>query len=58
MTICVATWTILRLAQPIGERIGPCGLNALIRLFGMFLAAIAVQIIAAGLSGLFPALAG
>jgi multiple antibiotic resistance protein len=53
---CVAVWMILRLAQPIGERIGQSGLNALSRLFGLLLAAIAIKIIAVGLRSLFPAL--
>ena len=55
--ICLTAWAILRMAQPIGERIGSCGLNVLSRLFGLMLAAIAVQIITAGLRDLFPVLA-
>jgi multiple antibiotic resistance protein len=56
VAICVAVWVILRLAQLLGERIGQCGLTILTRLFGILLAAIAVQIIAAGLGGLIPLL--
>jgi multiple antibiotic resistance protein len=55
---CLAVWIALRLAEPIGKRLGRIGLNILNRIFGLLLAAIAVQIVAAGLLGLFPALAG
>ncbi|MFM7346363.1 MAG: MarC family protein [Tagaea sp.] len=58
VVVCVAVWLALRLAQPIGKRLGRIGLNILNRIFGLLLAAIAVQIVAAGLLGLFPALAG
>jgi multiple antibiotic resistance protein len=56
--VCVAVWITLRLADPIGRRLGRTGLNILNRIFGLLLAAIAVQIIAAGLVGLFPILSG
>jgi multiple antibiotic resistance protein len=56
--VCVAVWITLRLADPIGKRLGRTGLNILNRIFGLLLAAIAVQIIAAGLVGLFPILSG
>ncbi|MCZ8309248.1 MAG: MarC family protein [Rhodospirillales bacterium] len=56
--VCVAVWGTLRLADPIGKRLGRTGLNILNRIFGLLLAAIAVQIISAGLIGLFPVLAG
>jgi multiple antibiotic resistance protein len=56
--VCVAVWISLRLAEPIGARLGRIGLNILNRIFGLLLAAIAVQIVTAGLLGLFPALAG
>lgn len=56
--VCVAVWATLRLADPIGKRLGRTGLNILNRIFGLLLAAIAVQIVSAGLIGLFPALAG
>lgn len=48
----------LRLADPIGKRLGVIGLNIVNRLFGLLLAAIAVELIAGGLNGLFPALRG
>jgi multiple antibiotic resistance protein len=56
VSTCAVTWLILRLAQPIGERIGQDGLDVLSRLFGLLLAAIAVEIITAGLRALFPIL--
>jgi multiple antibiotic resistance protein len=54
--VCLALLAALQLAVPIGTRLGKTGLNILNRLFGLLLAAIAVQTIAAGLKALFPAL--
>lgn len=54
--ICASIWLVLQLAQPIGRRLGRTGLNILNRIFGLLLAAVAVQIFANGLRGLFPAL--
>jgi multiple antibiotic resistance protein len=51
-------WLTLRLAVPIGARLGRLGLNILHRLLGLLLSAIAVEIMANGLIVLFPALAG
>jgi multiple antibiotic resistance protein len=56
--VCVVVWITLRLADPIGRQLGRTGLNILNRIFGLLLAAIAVQIVSVGLIGLFPALAG
>ena len=53
---CVGVWIVLRLAVPIGPRLGRTGLNILNRIFGLLLAAVAVQIFASGLRGLFPGL--
>ena len=58
LLITVLLWIVLRLANPIGRLLGPIGLNILNRLFGLILTAIAVEIMANGLRGLFPALAG
>jgi len=55
--VCVVLWLVLRLAAPIGNRLGRIGLNILNRLFGLILTAIAVEIMANGLKALFPALA-
>lgn len=56
--VCLIVWLALRLAVPIGQRLGITGFNILNRLIGLVLAAVAVQIMAAGLRGLFPGLAG
>ncbi|MCX7960576.1 MAG: NAAT family transporter [Burkholderiales bacterium] len=53
---CAATWAVLRLAQPIGARLGTTGLNIATRLLGLLLAALAVQTMAEGLRQLFPGL--
>jgi multiple antibiotic resistance protein len=58
VAISALLWLILRLAVPIGARVGRLGLNILHRLLGLLLAAIAVEIMANGLIALFPALAG
>lgn len=55
--VCALVWGALALATPIGDRLGRTGLNILNRLFGLLLAAIAVEVIAAGLRALFPGLA-
>jgi multiple antibiotic resistance protein len=58
MLVCVLLWLVLRLATIIGEALGHIGLNIINRLFGLILAAIAVEIMANGLRELFPALTG
>lgn len=58
IALTLVLWGILRLATPIGRRLGSIGLNILNRLFGLILTAIAVEIIANGLRGLFPVLGG
>lgn len=52
----LAVWLVLRLASPIGKRLGQTGLNILNRIFGLLITAVAVQIFSNGLVGLFPAL--
>jgi len=42
----------------IADRLGVTGLNIATRILGLLLAAMAVQTMAEGLKGLFPALAG
>jgi len=49
-------WLSLRHAEHIGRWIGPIGMNVVIRLFGLLLAAIGVEFIAAGVKEMFPAL--
>lgn len=56
--VCLCLWLVLRMATRIGGMLGQIGLNIINRLFGLILAAIAVEIMANGLKQLFPALAG
>lgn len=51
-------WVSLHLAPWISERVGQTRINIFTRIMGLILAAIAVEFIANGLKGLFPALAG
>ena len=55
--VCSVLWLVLRLADPIGRFLGKIGLNIINRLFGLSLTAIAIEIMAKGLRGLFPVLA-
>jgi multiple antibiotic resistance protein len=55
--VCALTWLTLRLAHPIGARMGTTGLNIATRLLGLLLAALAIQTMAEGLRQLFPGLA-
>lgn len=50
-------WVVLRMAEPIGKRLGTGGLNIATRVMGLILAAMAVQFIAEGMLVLFPGLA-
>ena len=54
ISITLILWLVLRLARPIGDLLGEIGLNILNRIFGLILAAIAVEVIANGLKQLFP----
>ena len=56
--VCVILWLVLHYAEQIGRLLGEIGLNILNRVFGLILAAIAVEIIANGLKQIFPTLAG
>jgi len=55
--VCLLLWIVLRMAATIGRVFGHTGLNIVNRLFGLILAAIAVEIMANGLKELFPVLA-
>ena len=55
--VCALTWITLRLAGPIGAKLGTTGLNIATRLLGLLLAALAIQTMAEGLRQLFPGLA-
>jgi multiple antibiotic resistance protein len=58
VAVCGANWAILRVAEQLRRTLGQVGLNIMSRLFGLILASIAVQIIAAGLRVLLPGLGG
>lgn len=53
LSLCVAAvavivWIVLHLAEPIGSALGVTGLNIMVRIMGLLLAAIGVQILAEG----------
>jgi multiple antibiotic resistance protein len=54
--VCLLLWSVLRLADAVGPRMGRTGLNIITRLLGLLLAAIAIQTMAEGLRVLFPGL--
>ncbi|MBK7685120.1 MAG: NAAT family transporter [Rhodocyclaceae bacterium] len=56
--IGLCTWVALNAAQPIGKFLGQTGINVMTRLMGLILAAMAVEVMADGLTKLFPILAG
>ena len=56
--VCLLLWIVLRLAQRIGERMSMSALNVATRLFGLLLAAIAIEMMADGAKALLPGLAG
>ena len=56
VVVAAALYWSLRLAVPIGEKLGRFGLNIINRLFGLLLAAIGVEMMAGGLRALFSGL--
>lgn len=54
--VAAIVWLVLRLAEPIGKRLGTGGLNIATRVMGLILAAMAVQFMADGMLELFPGL--
>lgn len=52
----VTVWLTFRAAPWVAQRLGKIGINVFTRLMGLILAAIAVEFIANGMRGLFPAL--
>lgn len=54
--VAILTWITLRAAQRIANRIGITGMNVATRVGGLITAALAVEILASGLNGLFPGL--
>jgi multiple antibiotic resistance protein len=55
--VCLTIWLVLKLSVKISYKLGTIGINVVTRLMGLILAAMAVEFIAHGLTGLFPALA-
>ncbi len=56
LVVATITWVTLRAAQRIAKRIGITGMNVATRVGGLITAALAVEILASGLVGLFPGL--
>jgi multiple antibiotic resistance protein len=55
--VTTLVWLTLRLSGYIAGKLGRIGINIVTRLMGLILAAMAVEFIAHGVTGLFPALA-
>jgi multiple antibiotic resistance protein len=55
--ISLIIWLVLQLSDAITHQLGTIGINIITRLMGIILAAMAVEFIAHGLTGLFPQLA-
>ncbi len=55
--VSIIIWLVLQLADVITKQLGTIGINIVTRLMGLILAAMAVEFIAHGLTGLFPQLA-
>lgn len=56
VAVAITVWLLFRAAPRIANRLGRTGINVVTRIMGLILAAIAVEIMASGLKGLFPAL--
>jgi len=57
LIVAMVVWLVLQLADSITHYMGTIGINVITRLMGLVLAAMAVEFIAHGLTGLFPQLA-
>ena len=57
VVLSLLLWVVLRLSPIIARHITATGINIFTRIMGLILAALAVEFIAIGLKGLFPALA-
>ncbi len=58
VVIALATAVCFTLAEPIERVLGKTGINVMTRIMGLILAAISVEVMAAGLVKIFPTLAG
>ncbi len=56
LVVSAATWMALRVAAPVGKWLGMTGVNIAMRLMGLLLAAVAVEIFTSGLLVLLPGL--
>ncbi len=56
VAVAVIIWVALRLAAPIGQKMGTTGLNISTRVMGLLLAAIGLQMLTSGLAKLLPGL--
>jgi len=57
LVLALLIWLALRLATPIGNKLGTTGLNVATRIMGLILAAIGIEMMASGLTILLPGLA-
>lgn len=57
LLVSTVIWLVLKLSDNITQQLGTIGINIITRLMGLILAAMAVEFIAHGLTGLFPQLA-
>lgn len=58
VAVAASVWLSFRAAPWIADKLGKTGIHVVTRLMGLIIAAISVEMIARGLVGLFPALAG
>ena len=56
LVVAILVWLSLQLSSYIAGKLGTIGINIVTRLMGLILAAMAVEFIAHGMSGLFPVL--
>ena len=56
--VALSVWLSFRAAPAIARRMGKTGIHVVTRLMGLIIAAISIEMIARGLAGLFPVLAG
>lgn len=57
IAVALTVWIALRLATPIGQKLGTTGLNIATRVMGLLLAAIGIQMLTSGIAKLLPGLA-